>query len=159
MTCKDIGESLMDMVAGLAPAPEVKEHLRTCGACAERLEGLRQTMSLLEEWKAPEPSPYFDTRLKARLREEAAARPRGWLNWFRRPVLAVAVAALLVVGMSLLRTGQQNTPPPNDAKVLAEPGTAVGDLYDLDKNHELLANFDMLDDLDNQNNDASDMNP
>ena len=27
-------------------------------------------MALLDEWQAPEPSPYFDVRLNARLREE-----------------------------------------------------------------------------------------
>ena len=29
-------------------------------------------MALLDEWQVPEPSPYFDVRLHARLREEAA---------------------------------------------------------------------------------------
>ena len=29
----------------------------------------------------------------------------------------------------------------------AEPGTAVGDLQALDKNHELYSDFDVLDDL------------
>ncbi len=39
-------------------------------------------MSLLDEWQAPEPSPYFDVRLNARLREEAATakQPAGWLQ-------------------------------------------------------------------------------
>jgi len=31
-----------------------------------------------------------------------------------------------------------------------EPGTAVGDLQALDKNHELYADFDVLDDLEVQ---------
>ena len=35
-----------------------------------------------------EPSPYFDVRLQARLREEMAKPQAGWLHWFRRPVLA-----------------------------------------------------------------------
>ena len=34
-------------------------------------------MALLDEWQAPEPSPYFDVRLQARLREEMAKPARG----------------------------------------------------------------------------------
>ena len=38
--------------------------------CAGKLEEFRQTMTLLDEWQTPEPSPYFDMRLQARLREK-----------------------------------------------------------------------------------------
>ena len=37
---------------------------------------MRATMALLDTWKAPEPSPYFMTRLGARLREERAGAAR-----------------------------------------------------------------------------------
>ena len=38
---------------------------------------MNKTMALLDEWKAPEDtSPYFMTRLKARMREEAAEGSR-----------------------------------------------------------------------------------
>ena len=99
-------------------------------------------MALLEEWRAPEPSPYFETRLKVRLREEAA-RPPGWLAWLRKPALAAAMAALLVVGGLLYSPDHKAEAPP----VPAQPGTAVGDLQELDRNHELFANFDLLDDI------------
>jgi len=68
------------------------------------MEGFRQTMALLDEWKAPEPSPYFDVRLQARLREEMAKPQAGWLSWFRRPVLAAALTVLLGVGVGLFFT-------------------------------------------------------
>jgi hypothetical protein len=38
-------------------------------------------------------------------------------------------------------------PPPSIAQTPAPPGTAVGDLQVLDKNEDLYANFDLLDDL------------
>ena len=64
-------EVMPDLAAGLVTAtPEVKAHLDSCTECAGKLEAFRQTMSLLDEWQAPEPSPYFDVRLRARLREE-----------------------------------------------------------------------------------------
>ena len=84
MKCTDIGEQLMDMAMGLPAEMQVEAHVHACPACAGRLESLRQTMTLLDEWQAPEPSPYFDSRLGARLREQGA-RPRGWFIWLKKP--------------------------------------------------------------------------
>jgi len=39
-----------------------------------------------------------------------------------------------------------------DSQVQAEPGTAVSDLQALEKNHDLYADFDLLDDLEVQQN-------
>ena len=61
-------------------------------------------MALLDQWQAPEPSPYFDVRLQARLREEMAKPQAGWLAWFRRPVLAAALTVLMGVGVGLFFT-------------------------------------------------------
>ena len=71
MKCNETREVMPDLAAGLtAVTPEVKAHLDSCAECAGKLEAFRQTMSLLDEWQAPEPSPYFDVRLNARLREK-----------------------------------------------------------------------------------------
>ena len=76
MKCNETRELMPDLAAGLtAVTPEVKAHLDSCAECAGKLEAFRQTMSLLDEWQAPEPSPYFDVRLRARLREESAKQP------------------------------------------------------------------------------------
>jgi predicted anti-sigma-YlaC factor YlaD len=159
MTCNEIGERLLDLAAGSKPASEVSDHLSACAACKEKLEGLRGTMSLLDEWEAPEPSPYFDTRLMARLREETAQTRHGWLDWFRRPLLAVAMVLLMIVGFGMFHATMYNTGTTTEAKVVDEPGTAVGDLETLDKNHDMLANFDLLDELDGQPANASQANP
>ena len=75
MKCNETRELMPDLAAGLtAVTPEVKAHLDSCAECAGKLEAFRQTMSLLDEWQAPEPSPYFDVRLQARLREEERAK-------------------------------------------------------------------------------------
>ncbi len=153
MKCNEIHELMPDLAAGLSMAtPELKAHLDSCPECAGRLEELRQTMALLDEWRAPEPSPYFDTRLQARLREEAARQPAGWLHWLRRPGLAVALALFLVVGGTLIQKGGHFNWPSTDpvAQTPADPGTAVGDLQALEKNHDLYADFDVLDDLEVQ---------
>jgi hypothetical protein len=103
-------------------------------------------MALLDEWQAPEPSPYFDTRLHARLREEQAKQPASWWAWLRRPALAGALALVAVVGITVVeRSHERGTDGP--ITIAATPGTAVGDLQALDKNDDMYANFDELDDL------------
>ena len=148
MKCDEIRELMPDLAAGLdAPTPEIKEHLRTCGECARTLEEFRQTMALLDEWQTPEPSPYFDTRLQARLREEMTKQPVGWMQWFRKPALAISFAVVMLASVTVLRL---NSPDKRKTMVTVEPGTAVGDLQALDKNHDLYSDFDVLDDLEVQ---------
>jgi hypothetical protein len=149
MKCNETRELMPDLASGLAEVtPELKTHLDACAECAGKLEAFRQTMSLMDEWQAPEPSPYFDVRLRARLREESATASVGWLHWLRRPVLAASFALILVVGVSLVRmnSGERGNSTASNP-VAAEPGTAVGDLQALEKNQNLYSDFDVLDDL------------
>lgn len=154
MNCNQIRELLPDVAAGMVSGtPEVEAHIASCAACAAKLEGLRQTMALLDEWKVPEPSPYFDTRVNARLREEITRPASGWLQWVRRPAFALSLAAVIVAGAAAIGNRSYftqieaiKTEPPQ-LTVPAEPGTAVGDLQALEKNHDLYADFDILDEL------------
>jgi len=161
MTCNEIRELMPDLAAGLSAASaEMNEHLTTCPVCQRKLAELRQTMALLDEWQAPEPSPYFDVRLQARVREEIANPRPGWLQWMRKPALALALTLLVVVGGTVVSRRSEHLGPGPSAAVevqglpplRVEPGTAVGDLQALDKNHDLYADFDMLDDLEVQSN-------
>jgi hypothetical protein len=117
-------------------------------------------MLMLDQWKAPaDTSPYFMTRLRARIREQEAAQPAGWLAWFRKPVLAVSMTVLMVVSIGLFQGSWhvENQGKGNDRpeRVALKPGTAVGDLQYLEKNHDLLADFELLDDLENTSSTAS----
>jgi hypothetical protein len=154
MNCNDIRERMPEVAAGFdAPTADESQHLAACTACAEQLKEMRATMALLDEWQTPEPSPYFDMRLQARLREEIAKPQTGWLHWFRRPVLAAALTVLMGVGVGWFVTrdsGIFNHPGPPPIAEVSEPGTAVGDLQALEKNHELYSDFELLDDLDLQ---------
>jgi predicted anti-sigma-YlaC factor YlaD len=157
MNCNEIRELLPDLAAGMdASTPEVKNHVASCADCAVHLRDLQKTMALLDEWQAPEPSPYFDTRLQARLREEMA-RPHTRFNWLRRPVWAMSLAAVMFAGALGIGIGIGNksymveteaiaTKPPTPG-LPVQPGTAVGDLQALERNDELYADFDVLDDL------------
>ena len=155
MNCDEIRERMPEVAAGCSQATvEEGKHLAGCDACAEQLNAMRQTMALLDEWQAPEPSPYFDVRLQARLREEMAKPQSGWLQWFRRPVLAAALTVLMGIGVGLffMQRGGIYGPTPDDAANFGspEPGTAVSDLQALEKNHDLYSDFELLDDLELQ---------
>jgi len=148
MKCNEICELMPDLAAGLnAVSPEMTDHLASCAGCTGKLSELRQTMALLDEWQVPEPSPYFDVRLQARLREETAAQPAGWWHWVRKPALAVSLAVLMVMSITLFRTDAGRNAVPGSRAMVVEPGTAVGDLQALDRNNELYSDFELLDDL------------
>ncbi len=165
MNCDQMKEMLPEVAAGMdtsmpqAEQQQVKQHLESCGGCAARLGEMQKTMALLDEWQAPEPSPYFDTRLQARLREEMARPQAGWswLGWLHRPVWAMSLAAAMSFAALGIGIGVNNpslfgpvetiaTKPPSPG-LPVQPGTAVGDLQALDRNDDLYADFDVLDQL------------
>ena len=163
MNCNQVRELLpvLAAAAGMGsstPEPEVEKHIASCAGCAAHLRDLQKTMALLDEWQAPEPSPYFDIRLQARLREEMARPATGWLhrfNWLRRPAWAMSLAAVVFVGALVIGIGSRLYIPPTETIATkppslglpVQPGTAVGDLQALERNDELYADFDVLDDL------------
>lgn len=110
MKCGKLRAMLPDMVSSGQTPAEARLHLEQCPDCKAQWEGLQSTMRLLEEWHAPEPSPYFDTRMAVRLREAKAAEKPGWLERIRarflfdsnlrfRPAMAMAVAVLAIAGV------------------------------------------------------------
>jgi hypothetical protein len=158
MDCQEIKELLPDLAAGMeTPTPEVEKHIASCDSYSAQLKDFQKTMALLDEWQAPEPSPYFDTRLQARLREEMARPPEHWYSWLTaarlRPAWIMSVAAVLftvALGIGnrsyILETESMATKPPA-LGLPVQPGTAVGDLQALEKNADLYADFDVLDQL------------
>lgn len=153
MDCKQVREHMLEMADAKALAPALTAHVDTCPSCAEELASLRATMSALDAWPAPEPSPYFDARLRARLRDVPAPRfawlGAGWAAWLRKPALAVAMSVLLFAAVTLFQGGPERTKVPGGTTVVAtaEPGTAVADLQALDRNAELFASFELLDEV------------
>ena len=157
MKCKQVREEFFGLASGASASPAVDDHVRHCADCAQKLAEFRQPMSLLDEWKAPEPSPYFDARLRARLRE--ADQPRTLGAWLcdaispftatgRRVALGIAMTLLLGMGVALFQPSHKTQSGGNPAGiVVARTGTAVSDLQALDKNADLFENFDLLDDV------------
>jgi hypothetical protein len=154
LKCNQIRETFFD-----TPTPEVERHLAGCPECARELASLRATMAAMDDWRMPEPSPFFGTRLKARL-ADVRNEPVGWLAWLRkpmfgipmwRPALASAFAVVLAVGAALMYQDGSRSGGVTNGKVgpIAREikGTAVGDLLVLEKEQELFTQLDLLDDL------------
>jgi hypothetical protein len=154
MKCENIREEMFDLVMADKLAPEVQQHLDGCAECSAQLVSMKQTMSLLDEWQAPEPTPFFDTRLQALLREEKAkvAQKHSIFDWFRKPVLAGALAIAVMVGAGVY-AGVQSSHHKVDP-VVAQGDPAIKDLQTLDKDQDVINNFAALDD-DPSNDDQS----
>lgn len=153
--CTGMESKLADLLLDPASAPaEVRSHVEECDGCRGDLEQLRATMGLLDAWEAPEPSPYFLTRLGARLQEERRAAPAGWLaGWIDRmrdgiaygprmhlrPLAAMALTVVLLLGGGAylgINDWDQAAPSPQAA--------VVSDLQNLDSNAQLLDQLETL---------------
>jgi hypothetical protein len=177
MTCNDVNAKMADLLFETDQAPidakvnseaqshEVQCHLAVCEVCRKQLEELRATMSLMDTWEAPEPNPYFLTRLNARLDEEREAAPANWYEklrarlvyrsswgsawgsgWTLRPIAAMALTAVVLIsGGAYLGLNNWDQPVVQPAQA-----AVVHDLQTLDNNAQLL---DQLEAMSSQNDD------
>jgi anti-sigma factor RsiW len=156
--CAEMDSKLADLLLEPEKAPaKVQAHVEECGRCREELAELRATLALLDTWEAPEPNPYFLTRMEARLREERAAAPAGWLARLRvrlaygpsmhvRPLAAMALSVLLLLGGGTY-VGVTNGNQPS-----TQPTAVVHDLQTLDSNAQLLDQMEALSTITNNGN-------
>lgn len=151
--CGEMDEKLADLLFDPAAVPaEVQQHLTGCDHCRRELDELNATIRLMEAWEAPEPSPFFVTRVNARMREVRQAEPAGWVARLRarfaqrpsanmRPLAAMALTVLLLVGGgTYLSVSNLGTPVPqanNNAAV-------VHDLQTLENNAQVLDTLESL---------------
>ncbi|HWY71535.1 MAG TPA: hypothetical protein VNX88_22905 [Terriglobales bacterium] len=147
MVCKDLRDEIFEAaLSGAAPGESVKAHMSACAACDREFQSLRSTMNVLDTWTAPEPSPYFEVRLQARLRE-VKEQPQGFFaQWMEKigvhhltwkPVAASVFALVMAVGVYF------ELPPKTPVVQAACP---VVDLQALDKNQQILSELQDLDD-------------
>jgi len=155
--CTAIDAKLADLVLDTRPAPaKVQAHVAECDQCRARVEELKATINLLDAWEVPEPSPYFLTRLGARMREERQAAPAGWFaaaiaRWRAgiaygsglhvRPLAAMALTVLLLIG------GGTYLGVTDWMQPVQQPGPSaavVHDLQTLDSNAQILDQMEEL---------------
>jgi anti-sigma factor RsiW len=148
-------EKMDEELAGLLLEPEtasaeVRKHVAECEGCRRELDELKATMGLMDAWQAPEPSPFFFTRMNARMREERQAVPRGWLARFKasfvygprthmKPLAAmVLTVAMLVGGGAYLGLSNWMQPPHSD------DAAVVNDLQVMENNAQVLDTLEAL---------------
>jgi len=150
MNCKDCQLSLPNLLLD-ATAPSnggAREHLAACASCNEQFRSLKATFDLLDSWKAPEPSPYFDQKLAVRIREEQTAPPAGWFERMRarllfntgrqfRPVMVAAMALVIIVGGGTAADLSLHSAP-------VQASATVNDLQNLDTNAQAIQTMDQL---------------
>lgn len=163
MNCQTCQTALPDLLLDPASptALAAASHLSACPPCQAELSELQSTFALLDAFEAPEPSPWFDTRLAVRLREAQAAPPESlWQRFVAtlqfstgrhlRPALAGAFALILLLGggTAAQLSGVFQHPP--------QASAAVQDLQILDRNDQAFQTMDqLLDDPSTPNQDES----
>ena len=157
--CTGMESKLADLLLDPSAVPaQVHAHVDECAHCRGELAELKATMGLMDAWVAPEPSPYFLSRLDARMREEHHAAPANWLARLRarfaygpsmhvRPLAAMAMTVMLLVGggayLGVSDWDQSANPAGHPA--------VVSDLQTLDNNSQLL---DQLEAMSNPSDDG-----
>ncbi len=154
-----LADLLLDPVSASA---KVRAHVEKCERCQGELAELKAAMDALDTWQAPEPSPYFLTRLNARIREEREAEPAGWLRsrmarlragfaygprTHVRPLAVMALTIVLLVGGGAylgITDWYQPAPPASQAAV-------VHDLQTLQNNAQVLNQLQALSSNDSGN--------
>ncbi|HVH89661.1 MAG TPA: hypothetical protein VM912_23290 [Terriglobales bacterium] len=161
MVCKDLKDEIFEAaLSGTAPGDSAKVHMATCSACEQEFQSLRSTMNVLDTWTAPEPSQYFDVRLRARLREVKEHEQHtlvsrllekigmgGRFSW--KPLTAAAFTMIMAVagGLYVVNGPVQG----KSGKNVIEAACPVVDLRALDQNQQMLSALQDLDD-DSSNN-------
>ena len=165
MICPKVKANLADLL--LDPesvSAEVRGHVKDCAECSRELASLQATIGLMEDWQAPEPSQYFDSRLAVRLREEQRAEPAGMLERMRarflfgnhmhlRPIAVGALALLIIIGGGTyadLMSSHSGT----SSKISA----TVEDLKSLDDNAQVFQQLNSLDQDDQDDSGSSSNN-
>lgn len=154
MNCREMEDKLMDLLEPGTPSGPVSAHVAGCANCAAQLEEMRATFAMMDEWAAPEVSPWFDGKMHAKLREEIAREPEGFFEKLRarlqygysftwKPLAAGAMALVLMAGAGTV--GLHKLMQPAQAQ-----SVAVQDLQRLDTNATALQDMEQID------NDGSD---
>lgn len=149
--CKTCHKYLPDLLVDAQHASTgAAAHLSACADCRREYEELKATMALMDMWTAPEPSPYFDARLHARLREAQTSAPEGlWERltsfWLFSTGRGLRPAAAGVLGVAMLLGGGTAATVLLHHTVAATSSPTVNDLRIYDNNAQAVQQMDLLD--------------
>ncbi len=156
MNCKAMESVMPDLLFDPAEAPEAaRAHLESCVACKRELTSIQSTMSILDDWEAPEPTPFWNARMGAMLREEQAKPATGWAgfkeqirtrlwlsNYSLKPAAGVAALGLLLAvgGGTWLDLATQPV-----ATAPTQASNTIRDLQSLNENAQVFQQLSALD--------------
>ena len=148
MSCQRIESRILGYLDGRLKESEklgVEKHLAACAPCRVRVEEFRAVSGLLDELPVIEPSPEFDTRVRALVAAEPVKQD--WWAWLKIPP-RVAFAASMILLAALWFGFYQRTQTP--ALPWSDPKEAdalmMQDLTVLE-DHDVLSNFEPLKEL------------
>jgi hypothetical protein len=104
MNCKRAEKFLLlsfDGRLGKKDRALLDDHLETCSLCREKEKDYRQIFSLLRI-EAPEPLPYFEQRLLAKLEEKEKSAPALFSKRWAVRAMAVSLAVAILFGVGVL---------------------------------------------------------
>ena len=157
MNCKEFSNAIPDLLMshGARPGLDAVAHMKVCPPCKEEFLGFQATFALLDDWRTPDVTPYFDQKLAVRLREEQAAPGMGLLERLRtrlllntgsnfRPAMAATLAFALLFGvggggLAGVRAYHEEHPP--------QASATIEDLQILDRNQQAFEQLDQLEGL------------
>jgi hypothetical protein len=118
-------------VAGFELETAARDHLVSCVVCRAEVADLEELIAARREEMVTDEPDWADQtrRIMARLPSDAASVGRR-RSWWLRPVLALAAALVVAVGIGLLRPDRPVAPPagePSVEKILAEMDELLAD--------------------------------
>lgn len=148
MSCERMESRILGYVDGRLKESErleVEKHLATCAPCRMRVEEFRAVSGLLDELPVIEPSPAFDTRVRALVAAEPVKQ--NWWAWLRvSPRVAFAASMLLLAALWLGYYQRPQPPALPWSNPLEADAQMMQDLPVLE-DHDLLSNFEPLKEL------------
>jgi anti-sigma factor RsiW len=152
MNCGQTEKKLVAYLDGklaIAERRQMEAHLALCTACQERAAGFRSVWDVLDELSALAPSPAFDNRVRARVRQEPVRA--GFWSWIvPSPRMAFAATALLIasIWLSSFQPGRLVTHPAGGPAV-QNAEAEFGMIKDLPvlEDYDVLTSFDALSEL------------
>jgi anti-sigma factor RsiW len=153
MNCGHTEKKLVAYLDGkltIAERRQFAAHLAICAACQERAAGFRSVWNALDELPALAPSPAFDNRVRARVRQEP--RRAGFWSWMvPSPRMAFAATALLIASIWLSSFQPSRLPVTHAPGATAVQNTEAefGMIKDLPvlEDYDVLTSFDALSEL------------
>jgi len=118
MACEKYSGSMTDAALGVLPPGEERElcaHAKVCADCRGKWDAARALAAAVDggvaSLVAGEPSPEFQTRLRARLADEPVPSAWPFLTWPVWSAGALAVAAAVLVVLLIRWPGRVSTTP------------------------------------------------